>query len=241
MYNSGSVHALVPSKKWGTKFALCFWEDVQVTEGCWWWRGPQDGRGVGIFNLRRGKHSVRHVAWELALGAVPAGFSVAQRCANRLCCNPDHLTLRPRRAARRRVSTRELSPPPRRRKLSAEQVAAISKSPKANFVLALEFGVSITTIRAHRADAWRGAPPGESRLETILRFTEVLPSGCWLWLGLIEKERPRLVFRGHTCNVRRAVVEEVLRQPAPKGNLVMSCDKRDCINPRHVAPQHGAL
>lgn len=87
-----------------------FWGHVDKSEaaGCWPWRGyrVRGGRGVVIVD---GKARAAHVlAYELAVGPVPAGQRLSHSCSDRACCNPAHLEARSvvRAAAKVRKPTR---------------------------------------------------------------------------------------------------------------------------------------
>lgn len=58
--------------------------------GCWNWQGPTSGSGRGG---GYGRMSLN-------------GRTVAHKCANRLCCNPDHLELVTHRENQRRRARR---------------------------------------------------------------------------------------------------------------------------------------
>lgn len=71
-----------------------FWTKVQKTDSCWLWKhGTRNG--YGAFRIRerdRWKQEGAHrVAWMLANGAVPKGFSILHRCDTPRCVNPAHL------------------------------------------------------------------------------------------------------------------------------------------------------
>lgn len=71
-----------------------FWERVDQTAGadaCWSWTGAcfADGRGRVWANGRATR--AYRVAYELAVGPIPAGLLVCHHCDNGNCCNPAHL------------------------------------------------------------------------------------------------------------------------------------------------------
>ena len=70
-----------------------FWENVEKTGTCWFWRGSLDARGYGQFLVNRRTIKTHRFAWELANGAIPAGLSCCHKCDRPRCCNPAHLFL----------------------------------------------------------------------------------------------------------------------------------------------------
>lgn len=63
--------------------------------GCWLWSGAHGGigkaTGYGAFVLNGKSMGAHRAAWELFMGAVPAGMCVLHECDNRRCCHPFHL------------------------------------------------------------------------------------------------------------------------------------------------------
>ena len=67
-----------------------FWAKVEKTDNCWnWIAGTVTGYGL---HSAGGKRVLAHrFAYELLVGAIPAGMQLDHRCHNRRCVNPDHL------------------------------------------------------------------------------------------------------------------------------------------------------
>ncbi len=72
--------------------------------GCHNWTGPRNNAGYGMFGVRwhpnsgrntpNGMMSAHRAAWMLEHGvSVPPNMEVQHSCLNRLCVNPDHLSI----------------------------------------------------------------------------------------------------------------------------------------------------
>lgn len=74
-----------------------FWDQVDVrgADECWPWIGRgklRSHKWYGSLHLPSGKKDKSHrVAYELAIGEIPAGKFVCHKCDNPPCCNPNHL------------------------------------------------------------------------------------------------------------------------------------------------------
>jgi hypothetical protein len=60
---------------------------------CWEWIGPRTDRGYGHLVINKKNKRAHRVAYELAVGPIPAGLVVMHRCDNPPCCNPAHLSV----------------------------------------------------------------------------------------------------------------------------------------------------
>lgn len=73
-----------------------FWAKVDVGEPgeCWLWTGALfGGTSYGAFQLDGGPKKAHRVAYEIAVGPIPAGLFVCHSCDVQACVNPAHLWL----------------------------------------------------------------------------------------------------------------------------------------------------
>jgi hypothetical protein len=86
-----------PTGRPPTDPAVRFWPKVDKNGpgGCWLWLGTVAKDGYGRFWVRSKKRRAHAVAYELAVGPVPAGLVLdhvrARGCTHRHCVNPAHL------------------------------------------------------------------------------------------------------------------------------------------------------
>ncbi len=81
-------------------------------EECWHWLGSKrGGRGkggqYGQFWYDDKPGYAHRYSYEVHHGPIPENYEVDHVCQNRLCCNPWHLRLLPRRSNRRRTTKRK--------------------------------------------------------------------------------------------------------------------------------------
>lgn len=70
-----------------------FWAKVDMLgpDECWLWNARKTKTGYGQFSRKRKPKLAHRVAYELAVGPIPAGLHVLHSCDNPPCCNPAHL------------------------------------------------------------------------------------------------------------------------------------------------------
>lgn len=74
-----------------------FWEKVELTGTCWYWRGAMYRGGYGVFVGDGCRWSAHRFAWSEVYGPIPDGMVVDHICHTPACVNPDHLRLATRK------------------------------------------------------------------------------------------------------------------------------------------------
>ena len=83
----------LPNLTYYEKATKRFMSRVNVTDKCWEFVGCKDKVGYGRFSFE-GKNEYAHrVSYKMFKGFVAPSVCVRQRCNNRLCVNPAHLSL----------------------------------------------------------------------------------------------------------------------------------------------------
>jgi hypothetical protein len=112
---------------------------------CYTWTGTRDTAGSPDFTVRPRLlvRSPKKLVYMACQGEVPAGMVVKNTCGNRLCVNPAHLSVVPRKKEK-------AAPAPERRLSLAEvqRILAARESGETIKSLAARFSVSTDTIRA---------------------------------------------------------------------------------------------
>lgn len=89
------------------------WRFVKRGEGkaCWpWTSGTFSGR-YGRYSLAGQARLAHRCAYEATHGPISHGLFVMHKCNNKLCCNPDHLTLGSNSENQRHASASGVFPP----------------------------------------------------------------------------------------------------------------------------------
>ena len=133
-----------------------FWSKVDRSEGpdaCWpWLAGGSDGYGIMRLAVPRRTARAHRLAYELAVGMVPAGLLVRHLCHTKRCCNPRHLavgTARDNKADDVEVDRVPKGSGNGRSRLSEEQVVDIALALAAGVSqheLAREYAVAVSTV-----------------------------------------------------------------------------------------------
>ena len=70
-----------------------FWDFVEKTDDCWWWRGSVGKNGYGRVSMNCRWHYAHRLAWQITHGPIPAGMYICHSCDHPTCVRPDHLFL----------------------------------------------------------------------------------------------------------------------------------------------------
>lgn len=127
---------------------------------CWEWIAHKDKDGYGILPTNGNAVRAHRYSIEYYKGINPVGYVVCHSCDNPSCVNPDHLFIgRPvdnvadmiKKKRDRLIGSRN-----NKAKLNEKQALAIFNSKEPNHVLALQYGVSTSTIKRVKAKTlWR--------------------------------------------------------------------------------------
>ena len=137
-----------------------FWRYVDKSGECWTWTGRSVNNG-GYGQIQVGGKGSKHVlahrlSYELHHGHIPEGLVVMHSCDNRLCVNPDHLSVGTYSEntldAINKGRWIQKAPPVfkgsahHKAKINEEQAKYIRTCGRRTDELALEFGLSKTTV-----------------------------------------------------------------------------------------------
>jgi hypothetical protein len=135
-----------------------FWSRITRSEGCWEWPGTRNPKGYGYVSGGFYRMFAHRAAWELAFGPIPKDLCVLHRCDNPPCVRPDHLWLgtiadnNADMAAKGRASRkpRQFGEQHHAALITAADVHHIRESSARGIDLAMQFGISPSTISAIR-------------------------------------------------------------------------------------------
>lgn len=70
---------------------LNFHRKIEVTDGCWNWKGSTSKRGYPLYVKPGHNVGAHRFAYELVMGDIPDGLELDHTCRNTHCVRPDHL------------------------------------------------------------------------------------------------------------------------------------------------------
>ena len=74
-----------------------FEENIQATNGCWFWLGSTDKSGRGRMRVGKKEKSAASLSWEYYnMREIPARMMTTNTCETLLCVKPEHIELRRR-------------------------------------------------------------------------------------------------------------------------------------------------
>ena len=136
---------------------------------CLIWTGARNNCGYGLIRFNGKSCTVHRVSFTVHKGEIPAGMVIMHACDNRLCVNPEHLSI-----GTHSDNTRDMDSKARCKRtkgsqhhkatLTEEAAAEIRRRYKpycranSTYALAREFSVSQSTIKAVlQGTTWRSA------------------------------------------------------------------------------------
>lgn len=140
-----------------------FWAKVDKSGDCWLWSGSSrcsSGRYGGFFDGTRVVAAHRY-SWTIHHGPIPDDMAVCHRCDNTKCVNPAHLFLGTQRDNVADMYAKGRAVPAHGErahlaKLTNGQVAAIRADARPVPIIAVEYGVHVSTIyRVLRRSSWK--------------------------------------------------------------------------------------
>ncbi len=140
-----------------------FFRRIQITPGCWLWKGGTDRAGYGAYKWAGKKMGAHRASYYIHFETIADGMMVCHRCDNPLCVNPDHLFLGTNQDNMQDMVSKgrgeEVYGFTGRSKLTASDVEEIRASTLRQVDIAAKFGISptyVSHIRAGRSRATSG-------------------------------------------------------------------------------------
>jgi hypothetical protein len=136
--------------------------ECEPFSGCWLFTGKLDKDGYGSLRNRTGKggdFKSHRVAWEVYVGPITQGLSVAHHCDVRSCVNPSHLYLATHRKNIADRSKRKREPRGELcswAKITRHDVDALRNSNESPSVWAQRLGISRSqAYRIKNSECWK--------------------------------------------------------------------------------------
>lgn len=133
-----------------------FWHYVHRGDSCWEWVGGMWPNGYGRLNVNGSMDYAHRISYEINKGSIPPELEIRHQCHNKKCVNPDHLLVgthieNMQDSVRDGMTSRGESHGSV--KLTADQVVAIREDPRAQKVIANDYGISqpaVSDIKTRR-------------------------------------------------------------------------------------------
>lgn len=153
------MQVVVFSRKKSTEVMLLDRCMPEPNSGCWLWVGAVDLDGYGVMNATGKRRAHRHSYKTFVCD--PGDKMVLHKCDNRLCINPEHLTIGDHKENMRQMRERGrvgqgCGERNSNAKLTNDQAEAIRLDPRSSYAVSLDYGVSDSLIRMIRRGDRRG-------------------------------------------------------------------------------------
>ncbi len=215
---------------------------------CWIWTGYiHEKTGYGQFGVRAGTRLTHRIAYQYAVGPIPAGRHLDHLCRRRACCRPTHLEpVSPReniwRGEQGAFWGYEPEPiPPKAPKPTVCTECGRTDKP------VFKSGLCRPCYRKRAKDPNRGRPKPLTVAERV--WAKVDKNGpvpehrpelgpCWLWTASLNKTTGYGQFaisHGVQVQTHRYSYELANESVPEKHDVHHECHVRRCVNPAHLS------